>query len=302
MQQSCAQPARLFWLCAHTRTRAAPRTAATGALHRAPHARHGPCGLPGGPHLFADGGAARWCACVRLCVRGCFARVRGRCGRCLRAKQLLPPPPLPPGSGQWTLRLPRENTSKREENASNNRPACRSAAGPRARCWRCCSSGTRARRATCLWRTSSARLRRCGWHIACIYIHGHSVIATKYYDLLVAGYVFVEDKLSTLEKVRLASVGWHATPDCYDAGATTLLVIHSMLASPPPPSSLTWSAHGHAGTAAPPRQVAKDPSLERWQLFLVSWGYNTPEERERAARNPRIQVIGAQQFAELLKP
>lgn len=47
-------------------------------------------------------------------------------------------------------------------------------------------------------------------------------------------------------------------------------------------------------------QVAKDPSLGSWQLFLVDWGYNTTPERERAAANPRIKVIDRKQFAELL--
>ena len=47
-------------------------------------------------------------------------------------------------------------------------------------------------------------------------------------------------------------------------------------------------------------QVAKDPKLDRWELYLVDWGYNTSEERERAAQNPRIQVVNTQQFAALL--
>lgn len=33
------------------------------------------------------------------------------------------------------------------------------------------------------------------------------------------------------------------------------------------------------------------PELQGWQLYLVDWGYNTKEEREHAAANPRIKVI-----------
>lgn len=41
------------------------------------------------------------------------------------------------------------------------------------------------------------------------------------------------------------------------------------------------------------------PELSHWKLYLVNWGYNTEEERERAERNPRIEVIGIDKFAEL---
>jgi len=47
-------------------------------------------------------------------------------------------------------------------------------------------------------------------------------------------------------------------------------------------------------------QVAKDPKLDQWELYLVDWGYNTVEERARAAQHPRIKVINTQQFAALL--
>ena len=38
-------------------------------------------------------------------------------------------------------------------------------------------------------------------------------------------------------------------------------------------------------------QVCKLPELKAWQLYLVDWGYNTLAERERAAANPRIQLL-----------
>lgn len=47
-------------------------------------------------------------------------------------------------------------------------------------------------------------------------------------------------------------------------------------------------------------KVAKDESLAKWRLYLVDWGYNTVEERERARRNPRIEVIGVERFRELV--
>jgi len=47
-------------------------------------------------------------------------------------------------------------------------------------------------------------------------------------------------------------------------------------------------------------KVCKDASLNHWQLYLVDWGYSTRKERERAAANPRIKVIGYEAFAKLL--
>lgn len=45
-------------------------------------------------------------------------------------------------------------------------------------------------------------------------------------------------------------------------------------------------------------QVCKVPELQDWQLYLVDWGYNTQEERERAAANPRISVVTKDQLRE----
>ena len=38
-------------------------------------------------------------------------------------------------------------------------------------------------------------------------------------------------------------------------------------------------------------QVCKEPKLQDWQLYLVDWGYNTAEERQRAQDNPRIELL-----------
>ena len=40
--------------------------------------------------------------------------------------------------------------------------------------------------------------------------------------------------------------------------------------------------------------------MSRWKLYLVDWGYNTEEERERARRNGRIEVVGVERFRELI--
>ncbi|PSC70318.1 hypothetical protein C2E20_6217 [Micractinium conductrix] len=41
--------------------------------------------------------------------------------------------------------------------------------------------------------------------------------------------------------------------------------------------------------------------LERWQLYLADWGYNTPEERAAAAALPGVRLLSRPQFLELLK-
>ena len=48
-------------------------------------------------------------------------------------------------------------------------------------------------------------------------------------------------------------------------------------------------------------KVCAEPALDAWELFFVDWGYNTPEERERAAMNPRIRLIGLEEFKALLQ-
>lgn len=47
-------------------------------------------------------------------------------------------------------------------------------------------------------------------------------------------------------------------------------------------------------------KVAQDPRLMDWKLYLVDWGYNTPEERARAQASDRIQLIGFEEFGQLL--
>lgn len=48
--------------------------------------------------------------------------------------------------------------------------------------------------------------------------------------------------------------------------------------------------------------VSNDPTLSaRYKLYLAGWGYNTAEERERAATLPGVQVIDLESFCELLR-
>jgi phosphoglycolate phosphatase-like HAD superfamily hydrolase len=45
------------------------------------------------------------------------------------------------------------------------------------------------------------------------------------------------------------------------------------------------------------QDAARDPALDGAALFLAEWGYNTPEEREAARRDPRIVSLSLAQFA-----
>lgn len=46
--------------------------------------------------------------------------------------------------------------------------------------------------------------------------------------------------------------------------------------------------------------MCKDSSLDQWKLFLVDWGYNTNKERQRAAQNPRIEIVDVKGFTSVL--
>ena len=45
------------------------------------------------------------------------------------------------------------------------------------------------------------------------------------------------------------------------------------------------------------RCTARDPRLGRVRLFLAAWGYNTPDARARAGREPRIRLLSLKTFA-----
>ncbi|XP_037423521.1 uncharacterized protein LOC119288004 isoform X2 [Triticum dicoccoides] len=49
------------------------------------------------------------------------------------------------------------------------------------------------------------------------------------------------------------------------------------------------------------KNVMKEPALDKWNLYLVKWGYNTQKEREEAGAIPRIQLIDLPDFSKQLK-
>lgn len=48
-------------------------------------------------------------------------------------------------------------------------------------------------------------------------------------------------------------------------------------------------------------QVSKVAELDKWQLYLVDWGYNTEAERQRADADPRITLLTKEAFLALTK-
>eukprot|EP00850_Spirogloea_muscicola_P002850 SM000011S19028 [mRNA] locus=s11:470466:472320:- [translate_table: standard] len=49
------------------------------------------------------------------------------------------------------------------------------------------------------------------------------------------------------------------------------------------------------------KNVIKRPELDKWHLYLGTWGYNTPSEREEANKISRIHVIDLPDFCSKLK-
>lgn len=49
------------------------------------------------------------------------------------------------------------------------------------------------------------------------------------------------------------------------------------------------------------KNVIKEPELDKWNLYLGNWGYNTAQEKEEAAAIPRIQVLQLSDFSKKLK-
>eukprot|EP00775_Hariotina_reticulata_P011464 gene11464-11610_t len=47
-------------------------------------------------------------------------------------------------------------------------------------------------------------------------------------------------------------------------------------------------------------KVAQVRDMNDWQLYLVDWGYNTPQERQEAAAHPRIEVLDIKRFELLM--
>ncbi|XP_027188834.1 uncharacterized protein [Cicer arietinum] len=49
------------------------------------------------------------------------------------------------------------------------------------------------------------------------------------------------------------------------------------------------------------KNVIKDPELDKWNLYLGNWGYNTAQEKEEAEAISRIRVIELSDFSKKLK-
>lgn len=49
------------------------------------------------------------------------------------------------------------------------------------------------------------------------------------------------------------------------------------------------------------KNVIKEPELDKWNLYLGNWGYNTAQEKEEAAAIPRIRVLQLSDFSKKLK-
>ncbi|TVU39464.1 hypothetical protein EJB05_12884 [Eragrostis curvula] len=47
--------------------------------------------------------------------------------------------------------------------------------------------------------------------------------------------------------------------------------------------------------------VINEPALDKWNLYLVTWGYNTQKEREEAEGISRIQLVDLPDFSKKLK-
>lgn len=74
--------------------------------------------------------------------------------------------------------------------------------------------------------------------------------------------------------------------------ATTL---QRLLAAAQLPAEELWFVEDRLQTL---RQVQRVPELEQVLLFLADWGYNLPEEREEAARDPRLRLLSLEQLCQ----
>lgn len=47
-------------------------------------------------------------------------------------------------------------------------------------------------------------------------------------------------------------------------------------------------------------KVCQVKELDHWSLYLVDWGYNTQQERDRASKHPRVHVVNQHQLSEAI--
>lgn len=85
----------------------------------------------------------------------------------------------------------------------------------------------------------------------------------------------------------------------YGLGTGPKVEVLKQLQSKPEHSGLTL--HFVEDRLATLKNVIKEPQLDKWNLYLGTWGYNTPSEREEADTISRINLVDLHDFCAKLK-
>eukprot|EP01018_Ginkgo_biloba_P034337 Gb_21452 [translate_table: standard] len=85
----------------------------------------------------------------------------------------------------------------------------------------------------------------------------------------------------------------------YGLGTGPKVEVLKQLQSKPEHADLTL--HFVEDRLATLKNVIKEPELDNWNLYLGTWGYNTPSEREEASKISRIQLLELSDFCAKLK-
>ncbi|PIN18592.1 hypothetical protein CDL12_08746 [Handroanthus impetiginosus] len=67
------------------------------------------------------------------------------------------------------------------------------------------------------------------------------------------------------------------------------------------PEHLGLTLHFVEDRLATLKNVIKEPELDKWNLYLGDWGYNTQKERDEAANISRIHILQLSDFSKKLK-
>lgn len=87
--------------------------------------------------------------------------------------------------------------------------------------------------------------------------------------------------------------------DIYGLGSGPKVEVLKKLQSQPEHHGLTF--HFVEDRLATLHNVMKEPELDNWNLYLGTWGYNTPPEKAAAAKILRIHLLDLQDFCAKLK-
>ncbi|GLJ42122.1 hypothetical protein SUGI_0872230 [Cryptomeria japonica] len=94
--------------------------------------------------------------------------------------------------------------------------------------------------------------------------------------------------------------GVNIPPDrIYGLGTGPKVEVLKELQSKPEHSQM--SLHFVEDRLATLRNVIKEPELDKWNLYLGTWGYNTPAERKEASNFSRISLLDLSDFCAKLK-